>query len=153
MEFLGLKTTWLFTPEIQIILIVALFVITTWIQYREFKKTGKMYGKYPEGWAILFAPIYEEIIFRGFLLSYFIALWSVPVAVIVSSILFGIWHFKNIFWEGEKTVIKQMLYTSIVFGPTAALVTIWTGTIWLAVILHYAHNLVAAMLTKKTVKA
>ena len=143
MNFFEFKTFGFLTPTLQIILIVILFVWTTLDNYKDWKKTGKIAGLYPMGWAIHFAPIYEEIIFRGFILSYFLTIYSVTVAVIASSALFGIWHLKNITWNGERGVIKQILYAGVVFGPLAALLTIWSGSIWPAVIIHYAHNLLA----------
>ena len=149
MNFFEFKTFGFLTPTVQIILIAGLFVLTVLSQYREVKSTGKIYGRYPLGWAIFFAPIYEEIIFRGFILFYFISIYSVTIAIIFSSFLFGLWHLKNIFWDGEKGVLKQMIYTGVIFGPIAAVVTIWSGTIWLAVIAHYTHNLLTTAIKKK----
>ena len=149
MNFFAFKTIGFLTPAVQIILITGLFVWTTLKQYREWQKTGKLFGVYPLGTSILFAAIIEEIIFRGFILSYFLSIYSVAIAVISSSVLFGLWHLKNIFWEGERGVIKQMLYAGVIFGPIAAALTIWSGSIWLAVIVHYAHNLIASAFRKK----
>ena len=148
MNFLVLKTIGFLSPSIQIAIIVVLFVLMTLYQYREVQKTGKMFFVYPVSVSILFAPLYEEIIFRGFMLSGFLNIYSITVAVVLSSFLFGLWHFKNIFWEGRMGVTKQMLYAGVIVGPIFALVTIWTGTIWVAVILHYINNLWAPISRK-----
>jgi membrane protease YdiL (CAAX protease family) len=60
-----------------------------------------------------------------------------------------LWHLKNSKWQTKQETLKQVLYTTIIFGPLAAIVTVWTGTLWLAVIFHYAHNLIADYLRKK----
>lgn len=141
--FLALKSIWILTLEVQLILISTLFVATTIFQYQYYKKTGKMYENYPVGVSILFAPIYEEVIFRGLILGGLLNFYSPTTAIVISSLLFGLWHFKNIFWETKKGLAYQMLYTGLIFGPIMALVTIWSGSIWLAVVLHYINNLVA----------
>lgn len=141
MGFLSLSPLGPLSPEAQILFIVVLFVCMTLYQYKEVQKTGKMFGVYPVSATILFAPLYEEVIFRAGILSAFLALYSVPVAVVLSSVLFGLWHLKNIFWEGKTGVLKQMAYAALIAGPIFALATVWTGTIWLAVILHYINNI------------
>ncbi len=141
----ALRPIGLLDSTAQIIFIVALFIATTLLYRSEYRSTGKILKYYPENVWILFAPIYEEIIFRGFVLYGLMALYTMPVAVIASSLLFGIWHFKNIFWLPKSELAKQMAYTGLIFGPLMALATVWTGTVWLAVILHYANNLATAL--------
>lgn len=143
MNFFVLKSFSIFTPLMQIILIGILFFVTTFIQYTEYKKTGKMYKYYPVRISLLFAPVYEEIIFRGFILGGLMLYYSATIAIIISSILFGLWHVKNIFFQPAKETVWQILYTGIIFGPIASYITIWTGTLWLAVIIHYLNNIIA----------
>lgn len=140
---LTLKPIGMLTPFLQILLICILFVVTTVVQYRAFKRTGKMWAHYPVSTSSLFVPIYEEIIFRGIILLGLMSLYTILTAVIISSLLFGLWHFKNVFYSPKKELIYQMLYAGIVFGPVMGYLTIYTGTIWLAVILHYINNLFA----------
>jgi len=148
MEYFALKSFWILTSEVQIALISVLFILTTILQHRYFQKTGKMFENYPASVSILFAPIYEEVLFRGFILYGLMNLYSTTTAIIVSSLLFGIWHFKNIFWVKKTNLIYQMAYTGLILGPVMALVTIWSGTIWPAVILHYINNLVSPLSKK-----
>lgn len=149
MEYLVFTPVGPFTPAWQILCISALFVATTLFQYRQVKKTGKMQHDYPVSVSILFVPIYEEILFRGFVLFGLMTMYSVPVSFVVSSLLFGLWHLKNIFWHDWPYIIKQMLYAGFVFGPVAAILTLVTGNIWMAVILHYVNNTFAAPLGRK----
>ncbi len=75
-------------------------------------------------------------------------IYSPVAAIIISSLLFGIWHFKNIFFMPPRDVAHQMFYTGVIFGPAMALITLFTGTVWLAVIFHYANNMIAPLSRK-----
>lgn len=76
-------------------------------------------------------------------MSALVGLYSTPVAVIISSLIFGLWHLKNIFAYSKKELALQIFSTTVLLGPLTAILTIWTGTLWLAVIVHYIINLFA----------
>lgn len=147
-EILQLKQIAFLTPLLQILIISLLFVVTVITQFKAYEKTGKMWGHYPLSTSSFFAAIYEEILFRGLILVGLLQLYPKTVAIVLSSLLFGLWHFKNIFYIPKKQLLYQMLYTGFFFGPLMALVTLATGTIWLAVILHFANNLFASEIQK-----
>lgn len=142
-EILKLKTIGLFTPFLQILIIVILFSLAVFTQRREYKKTGKTYGRYPWRISTFFSTIYEELIFRVFILFGLMMFLSPFVSIIISSILFGLWHLKNYKWQSKKETIYQVLYTGIIFGPIASIITLLSGTIWITVIFHYLNNLIA----------
>jgi len=143
---LGIYSIGWLTASMQTGVIALLFIILTILCYSEYQKTGKIFKHYPASVSLLFAPIYEEVIFRGFILYGLMQIYPLIIAVLISSILFGILHFKNIFYLPKKELISQMAYTGIIFGPVVALITIWSGTIWPAVILHYGNNILASYL-------
>ncbi len=144
LEILTPKQIGFISPLIQIVLVCILFVITIISQYKEYKQTGKTWGgHYPLKTSSFFAAIYDEVIFRGFIFAWLLNLYSLFWAIAISSLLFGLWHLKNIFYMSKKALIYQMSYTVIIFGPIAALITFYTGTIWLAVIVHFCNNLLA----------
>ena len=89
----------------------------------------------------MFAPIYEEIIFRGLLFVSLINTFSLVEALVFSSLAFGIWHYKNVVYGGEKATLRQVIATGLIYGSIFAITTYLTGTIWVAVILHYLNNL------------
>lgn len=62
---------------------------------------------------VLFAPIYEEIIFRGLILGALLTQLSKRQAILYSSLLFGAWHLKNIFFLDLDLLTYQMLYTTL----------------------------------------
>ncbi len=131
-----------FGVSAQIFTVAALFCIYTILSYFNYKHTGKLWG-YPLSVSILFVPIYEEIIFRGFILIGLTKFYSTRTAVVISCLLFGLWHLKNIFWLSGSELAYQMAYAACFFGPIAAYLTLKTKTIWTAIIFHYLNNILA----------
>lgn len=138
-EYLQLKRTLGLGPLTQTLLVAVLFTLTTLGYFFEVKAFGKMDG-YSANVTLLFVPIYEEILFRGILLEAFEKLWGWVAALILTSLLFGLWHLKNIFWLSPMDLGIQIAYTALVFAPIVGLVTLKTKSVWPAVILHYLHN-------------
>ena len=138
-EFLLLKKCFGLSPTAQVLALVLLYILTIFGCFWAVKATGTMYG-YPPNVSIIFAPIYEEIIFRGILLKYFDRNFGFVRAIIWVSVLFGIWHLKNIFWIDASTLTKQVLYTALFFSPITCWITWKTRSIWPAVIVHYLNN-------------
>ncbi|MBK9324363.1 MAG: CPBP family intramembrane metalloprotease [Bdellovibrionaceae bacterium] len=88
-----------------------LFLLMTLGYFLQVKQTGKVDG-YTPGVSLLFVPLYEELIFRGILLKFFEKSYGAIKALVFVSILFGLWHLKNIFWLGQDALISQIVYTS-----------------------------------------
>jgi membrane protease YdiL (CAAX protease family) len=126
----------------QVTSVAILFAAYTALSFYQYQSTGTMWG-YPLRISILFVPIYEELIFRGVILAGLTRFYSARKAIIISSLLFGLWHFKNIFFISTHDLVSQMLYTALIFGPVAAYLTLRTKNVWLAVILHYLNNMIA----------
>jgi membrane protease YdiL (CAAX protease family) len=149
MNFLPMISIGFFNPLMQIFVICLIFIAVVLVQYKIYKKIGTFSHNYPPHTLTLFAPIYEEVLFRGIFLSGLIYMYGMIPAIIITSILFGIWHIRSIFFMSVNKTIVQILYTGLILGPIFALVTIYTGSIWLAVILHFLNNLFAPILEKK----
>jgi CAAX prenyl protease-like protein len=131
-------------PALQMTVVAALYVVTTLLFARGFRLTGKMMGHDPDVW-ILFVPITEEILFRGLILGALEIAYGPVRAVVISSLFFGLWHLKNVFWLMDYQLMHQILYTTLIFGPVTAVLALKTRTIWPGVILHYLNNLPAAL--------
>lgn len=142
-EYFKLRRTFGISPHIQLLLIVILYLITVFVSNQEYLKTGSVNG-FPLGFNILFAPLYEEILFRGLLLRGIEIKFGRIYSVIFCSFCFGIWHLKNIFILDESRLIYQVLYAGLIIGPILAVVTFKTKSIWPAVILHFSNNLFAS---------
>ena len=138
---LSLKQVGSLTPIMQLIIICILFAVSIFTQRKEYKKTGKTYGRYPWRISTFFSSIYEEIIFRWLIFYGLMIILPISWSITISSVLFGLWHIKNYKWQTKKQTLYQVIYTGIVFGPIASIVTLWSGTIWIAVIIHYLNNL------------
>lgn len=148
-NFLQIIELGFFSPLMQIAVVCILFVAIVCVQYKIFKKIGTFSHNYPPITLTLFAPIYEEVLFRGIFLAGLIYLYGTTSAIVITSILFGVWHIRSIFFMPKKKVISQVLYTGVILGPIFAFVTILTGSIWIAVILHSLNNLFAPITEHK----
>ena len=84
---------------------------------------------------VIVAPFSEELAFRGALVERWTVKWRIPVAVTVSSIVFGL---------GHADVIGSGL-----FGVVMAILYLQSGSLWPAITAHAANNAIAflALLT------
>ncbi|WP_369903609.1 type II CAAX prenyl endopeptidase Rce1 family protein [Bacillus manliponensis] len=80
----------------------------------------------------IFAPIMEEIIFRGFFLNRMAYKWGIKPAIIVSSLMFGFGHID---------VIGAFL-----FGVIMCLLYIKTKSLWTAIIVHALNNTIVTII-------
>jgi membrane protease YdiL (CAAX protease family) len=138
-------------PSLNLVLllsIVVLFLLQVFVQYKVFKKKNTFSHNYPVNTFLLFAPIYEEIIFRGFLFFGLVSIFGVLGSALINLFLFSIWHIRSMFYMSFKKVIKQMTWTGLVIGPICLIFTYYTGNIWLAVIFHYLNNILAPLVDK-----
>jgi uncharacterized protein len=79
----------------------------------------------------------EEGIFRGIMVRalYARGMW---VAVIVSSVLFGLSHSINIFLgENPEAVLLQIIYATTIYGFGSAALVIYTGTLLPLIAIHF----------------
>ena len=139
---LELKKVGFLTPSFQIVFISACFLIYAAWNYFNFLQTHTLFG-YPVSVSLFFAPIYEEIIFRGFIFVGLQRIYSLKKSAIITCLLFSIWHFKNIFWLSPAQLIDQMLYAGFIIGPIFIYITVKTKSIWPGVMLHYANNIIS----------
>lgn len=151
-NILSLRHVGMLSPLTQIIIMALLYIITGFTQLPFYKKTGRLFYNYPPNSFLVFAPIYEEIIFRGVLLATFIPLYGVLWGIVLQSVLFGLWHLRSLLFMSPKRVAVQILYTGFILGPIFALITLWTGTIWIAVILHFINNFLACLTNRESLK-
>src|SRR4030095_9516109 len=107
----------------------------------EYLAKGTTFGFGGPGFNVLVAPIYEELIFRGWILGRLARARSATLGIAVSSLLFGLLHLRNIFWIEMPVLVRSMLYAGVVLGPILGWVTLRCRSVWPAVILHYLNNL------------
>lgn len=87
---------------------------------------------------------WEEILFRGVIWgSIFGVTGNVWIALISSSLLFGVFHLRNSWWASKKRLVGMCMYSGLAFGPLIGLVLMYTGDIYIGIALHALHNFVA----------
>ncbi|MGF1458928.1 MAG: lysostaphin resistance A-like protein [Leptolyngbyaceae cyanobacterium] len=79
---------------------------------------------------VIAAPFLEEFLFRGFLLHRLSARWNPPLAVLLSSLAFGLLH---------GNVIGLTI-----FGLVMALLYLRTQSLWVVIAVHSGNNAIAA---------
>ncbi|MEY8348297.1 CPBP family intramembrane glutamic endopeptidase [Bacillus cereus] len=82
--------------------------------------------------ACIFAPIMEEVIFRGFFLQRMAFKWGIKRAVIVSSLIFGLGHFD--------------IVGAFIFGVVMCLLYIKTKNIWTNIAVHALNNCIVTFI-------
>lgn len=82
--------------------------------------------------AILFAPLVEEMIFRAGAISNLRKKLPLAVAILLSSFLFSLAHVASF-------NLSQLIYTFIL-GCAAALLYVWSDSIYPAIICHFCFN-------------
>ena len=83
---------------------------------------------------VIIAPLFEEILFRGFVFDQVERHFSPTAAVIVSGLLFGVYHL-NVFQGTFASVLGIVLGLSL----------LWTNSIRIPIIIHLVNNAVAWM--------
>lgn len=113
--------------------------------------------------SVLFGPVAEEVLFRGFLFAALLrwAKWSLPAALIVSSVAFGVAHLPNIEIDlivrlaavvtgvqGQDYLLARSLWGTLTSGAILAaggLLFGWVyyrwGSLWPVIGLHGCMNL------------
>lgn len=93
---------------------------------------------------------WEELLFRGLIFGAAASIWhSLWPALIVSSLLFGLFHLRNLWWLSGRQVLVNCLYAGLVFGPIVCLIRWWTGDIYLGIAIHAIHNLIIIRIPTK----
>jgi len=82
-------------------------------------------------------PIAEEIFFRGFVLPGLVKRFGVTQSLLLSSLLFGIFHFD-----------PGAIVPTFILGLALGWVYLKTGALWPAIFAHGLHNSLAIMLAK-----
>lgn len=87
-------------------------------------------------WCLLIG-ITEEVVFRGYVLQVLEVRWGSAVALIVSSVLFGLAHLQN---QGETAV--DMINIAVCGGLPYAAAYLMTRSLWLPIGLHCGWDFV-----------
>ena len=81
---------------------------------------------------VIFAPLIEEILFRGILLQRWSVKWGILPGIVMSSLIFGCLHFN--------------VFGLINFGFVMALLYLRTKTLFVPIIFHAINNFIAVVM-------
>jgi membrane protease YdiL (CAAX protease family) len=98
-------------------------------------------------WLEPFPSIFEEVAFRGVVLSVFLLRYSKPKAILYSSIGFGAMHLLNLTGGKEPFWVLGQVAWSIIFGLFYGVLVLKANSLWPAMLVHYLGNLFIAPLT------
>lgn len=105
-------------------------------------------------WYLLFVPIGEELLFRGWIYGIFERLFPnhrlsatnpLPPSVWMSTIAFSIWHLQNLSQDSIPWVCFQLLYT-LLTGGWLGYLRYKTGKIWFSLCAHIGINVLSNLL-------
>ncbi|HEU5081548.1 MAG TPA: type II CAAX endopeptidase family protein [Opitutaceae bacterium] len=144
-DSLGLRPTasragWFLVGAGAMTVIVSLLVAALWCQVHFHLEPGSMTWR-AFGWRsaeYLAGNFGEELIFRGYLLLTLAKRWGDARAVLVTSFLFGLFHLPGL----SGIVALKMVCTTFLGGCLFARVFLSTRTLWTAVAMHVAGNIV-----------
>lgn len=80
--------------------------------------------------AVGIAPLMEELVFRGLILQRLVMKYGSTLAIILSSLLFGILHF-------------DAFLSATIFGTLMCLLFLKTKNLWVPLIVHWTNNAIA----------
>ncbi|MBI4404200.1 MAG: CPBP family intramembrane metalloprotease [Deltaproteobacteria bacterium] len=99
-------------------------------------------------WYVLFVPIGEEFLFRGWFYSVLERLFKgrlltrtnpLPISVWMTSLAFSIWHLQNLAHNYDAFVTFQLLYT-LFTGLWLGYLRYMTGKLWPSIACHIVIN-------------
>ncbi|MBN2149431.1 MAG: CPBP family intramembrane metalloprotease, partial [Anaerolineales bacterium] len=94
-----------------------------------------------------FPSIFEEVAFRGVILSVFLTRYSKPKAILFSSLGFGAMHLLNLTADMETVWVLGMVVWSVIFGLFYGVLVLRANSLWPAMLVHYLGNLFIYPLT------
>ena len=138
-KYMELLITFGFIPSDPRILILPLSVFVIWLIFLPIATLKRITIFYN---ASLRVSFWEEIVFRGFLLGGILLYTNDKVlAVIGSSLIFGVFHMRNMWWAGFRRSANNSIYAGLFAGPIFAIIRILTGSIYAGILVHFLHNL------------
>ena len=94
-----------------------------------------------EQWVVLFLAlvpgVWEELAFRGIILSNLETRYSTRAAILISSVLFGLFHLGNLFGSDDVAAVLFGVIAATLLGIGWAYIVVRTDSIIPAMVLHY----------------
>lgn len=103
----------------------------------------------PTSWSLLvsFPSVFEEVAFRGVILSLFLAHYPNPTSVIIAALSFGLIHLLNLASGRELAWVLGQAVWATLTGLFYGVLVLKSGSLWPAMLVHYLGNLFIGSLT------
>jgi membrane protease YdiL (CAAX protease family) len=98
-------------------------------------------------WLVSIPSIFEEIAFRGVLLSAFLSRYPKPQAILYSAVGFGMIHLLNLASGKELTWVLGQVVWATILGLFYSILVLRSNNLWPAMLFHYLGNLFVGSLT------
>ncbi len=99
------------------------------------------------GWLNSTTSILEEITFRGMMLSLFLRFYTPPKAVLFSALGFGVFHLMGLLDGAAPVWVIGMVIWATILGVCYGYITLKTGSLLPAILIHFLCNLFIYPLT------
>jgi len=92
-------------------------------------------------WLSPLPSIFEEVTFRGVVLSLFLTRYSKPRAILFTALGFGAMHLLNLTSDRETVWVLGQFVWSTIFGLFYGVLVLKANSLWPAMLIHYLSNL------------
>ena len=96
---------------------------------------------------ISFPSIFEEMVFRGIILTVFLGMYSERKSIIFSSAAFGLWHALNLLNGADLVWVMGQVVWAFILGLFYGYVFVRTRSLLPLMIVHYLSNVFISSLT------
>jgi membrane protease YdiL (CAAX protease family) len=97
-------------------------------------------------WLVSFTGVFEELAYRGVILALFLRFYDSPRAVLFSALAFGAMHILNLVSGGQPVWVAGQVVWATMLGVFYGYVTLKTGSLLPAILIHYLGNLFVSAL-------
>ena len=103
----------------------------------------------PKSWDMLYSlpGVFEEITFRGVILSLFLIRYPKPAAVFIAALSFGAMHLFNLMSGQEVAWVLGQAAWATIIGLFYGVLVLKSNSLWPAMLVHYLGNLFIAPFT------
>jgi membrane protease YdiL (CAAX protease family) len=119
----------------------------TWISMRVTFDFANLVPSDSWSWLNPLPSIFEEVAFRGVVLSLFLSRYSKPQAILFSALGFGAMHLLNLASDQAPVWVFGQFVWSTIFGLFYGVLVLKANSLWPAMLIHYLGNLFIYPLT------
>jgi len=91
-------------------------------------------------WLLSLPSIFEEVVWRGVILAAFLRVYDRPRTILFTALCFGLWHIISVL-NGHLVLTAGEIVWAAILGLFYGYVTLRTGSLLPAMIVHYLGNL------------